>query len=73
MDKLKPCPFCGCHLIKRHNHYVAINKNIVDYDYWEHPYNDCVLSERVCEMGSLYEKDIDAWNRRIDNADNQQG
>lgn len=65
MEELKPCPLCGCELVKRHNHYITVRGRIVDYDYWEHPINDCVLSERVCEMGSLHEEDIEAWNRRV--------
>lgn len=63
--KLKPCPFCGAQLEKRHNHYIAIDGTTVDYDFYEHPYNGCVLEDRLCEQGCLFENDIKKWNERV--------
>ena len=62
-----PCPFCGEQLIKKHNCYIAVDKTKVEYDYWEHPANDCVLSDRCSEEGDLYVYDIPYWNRRANN------
>ena len=63
--ELKPCPFCGAHLEKRHNHYITIDGTTVDYDYYSHPFNGCVLEKRLNEMGILFEKDIQKWNERV--------
>ena len=63
--ELKPCPFCGAQLEKGHNHYTTIDGTTVDYDYYSHPFNGCVLEKRLNEMGILFEKDIEKWNARI--------
>ena len=63
--ELKPCPFCGAQLEKRHNHYTAIDGTTVDYDYYSHPFNGCILEERLNEMGILLESDIEKWNERV--------
>ena len=64
--ELKPCPFCGAQLEKVHNHYISIEGTTVDYDYYSHPLNGCILEDRICEMGCLYdEDDIEKWNARI--------
>lgn len=67
MTKLKPCPFCGAQLIKKRQDYIAVGGCRVQYDYWEHPLNGCVLEERASEMNSLLENDIERWNRRTNN------
>lgn len=64
MTDLKPCPFCGCPLIKKHIRYRAIGNKIVDYDAWEHPFNGCVLDDGVPEGFTIYAEHIEAWNRR---------
>ena len=63
--ELKPCPFCGAQLEKGHNHYTTIDGTTVDYDYYSHPFNGCVLEKRLNEMGILFETDIEKWNERI--------
>ena len=63
--ELKPCPFGGAQLEKGHNHYIAIDGTTVDYDFYEHPYNGCVLEDRLCEQGCLFENDIEKWNERV--------
>lgn len=64
--ELKPCPFCGCELEKKHIHYVAVGNKAVDYDLWVHPMNDCILD--ICisleENFAVRENDIPAWNSR---------
>jgi hypothetical protein len=63
-EKLKPCPFCGCEYTKD------------DDDYWwagEHEHG-CPLSASFrgggCNVTVFDEKeDIDAWNRRVVDAD----
>ena len=68
MPELKPCPFCKCQLTKRHTRYVAITNKIVEYDYWEHPANECILADRICEQGAIHQEDIPAWNRRAEDS-----
>jgi len=63
-EQLKPCPFYGESLIKKHAHYKATDNSFVDLDYFEHPYNGCILEERFCEMGAVQESEISLWNRR---------
>lgn len=65
-EQLKPCPFCGESLIKRHQHYLSAFNTLVDYDYYEHPFNGCFLEGRCCEMGAIQVEEISAWNRRAD-------
>jgi hypothetical protein len=66
MAKLKPCPFCGCELEKKHIHYKAIKNKVVDYDCWDHPLNDCIMAEIAFDNRSIRENDIEAWNRRAE-------
>ena len=63
--KLKPCPFYGAQLEQGHNHYIAIDGTTVDYDYYSHPFNGCVLEERFEGVQILRECDIEKWNERI--------
>lgn len=63
-EQLKPCPFCGESLIKKHAHYKATDNSFVDFDYFEHPYNGCFLEERCCEMYAIQESEISLWDRR---------
>lgn len=65
-NELKPCPFCGCPLIKKHIHYISIKKESVDYDAWEHPFNGCVLDIGVSEGFTIYEEHIEVWNMRTE-------
>ena len=63
--ELKPCPFCGAHLEKRHNHYITIDGITVDYDYYEHTWNRSIHEKRLNGMGILFENDIEKWNERV--------
>ena len=63
--ELKPCHFCGAQLEQGHNHYIAIDGTTVDYDYYSHPFNGCVLEERFEGVQILRECDIEKWNERI--------
>lgn len=61
MNKLKPCPFCGCNL--------TLSKTGTEY---EHPDNNCFLSFADSEYGCVWfpvrdMESIEAWNRRADN------
>ena len=66
MAELKPCPFCKCQLIKHHTHYENYKGNVIDYDYWKHPYNECFLAYRMCDQDVLMELEVEAWNRRAE-------
>lgn len=57
--ELKPCPFCGEHLIKKEGRERGGDY----YIYYDHPFNDCVL-----ENLSIEDYEAEAWNRRADNA-----
>lgn len=60
MAELKPCPFCGAE-------YKRPNGEILKYGIsgkeWMHWRNGCILGGFL-----IKEKDIEAWNRRADNA-----
>ena len=62
--ELKPCPFCGAKLEQGHNHYIAINGKTVDYYYYVHPLNGCILEDRICGAQCLSESEIKQWNER---------
>ena len=66
MENLKPCPFCGVELEKKHIHYIAVDNTDVDYDLFEHPMNGCILD--ICisldANFAVRKEDIVAWNRR---------
>lgn len=62
--EIKPCPFCGAQLKKGHNHYIAIDGTTVDYDYYTHPFNGCVLEDSFEGCHILRERDIEKWNKR---------
>ena len=47
-EELKPCPFCGCQLIK-------LSENL-----YQHPKSDCWESSAYVDG----DKAIEAWNRR---------
>ena len=40
--ELKPCPFCGEMLEKKH---VRKTKSRNGYDYYQHPDNECILAD----------------------------
>ena len=63
--ELKPCPFCGAQLEKVHNHYISIEGKEVDYDYYSHPFNGCLLEDRFEGVHILRECDIEKWNERV--------
>ena len=63
--ELKPCPFCGAQLEKIHNHYISICGTTVDYDYYSHPLNGCLLEDRFDGAYILRECDIEKWNERV--------
>lgn len=61
MEKIKPCPFCGCDL------------EIDDLGFATHPANDCALSDvgdrdvwsPFC-MDLRQKEEVEAWNRRVE-------
>jgi len=69
VSKIKPCPFCGALLEKKHREYWGTNsskkKELVSYDYWEHPLNGCIIDFASPEGFYVYEDTIDDWNRRV--------
>lgn len=70
MAELKPCPFCGKHLIKKQNHSRLLSGKVIDYTYWTHEDSrDCILGALLTERKGnfLFESDIEQWNRRADN------
>lgn len=60
--ELKPCPFCGSYLEKHHFKHQTINGAFVEYDYYEHPLNDCILSDRISEMSAIRKEEVEKWN-----------
>ena len=70
MAELKPCPFCGEHLIKKSSHNRLPSGKVIDYTYWTHEESrDCILGALLTERKGhfLLESDIEQWNRRADN------
>ena len=64
MSDLKPCPFCGEMLEKKH---VRKTKSRNGYDYYEHPDNECILAD--VDDGyplTVFNNEVDDWNRRAD-------
>lgn len=55
MAELKPCPFCGAES-KPFGDLLRTQKK----DEWMHWRNGCIL-------GGLVIKDVEAWNRRVEN------
>lgn len=47
-DKLKPCPFCGNHLVERHN------------GWFDHPKGKCILSGKAFPKGHIGQWNIRA-------------
>lgn len=60
-----PCPFCGQHLVKKHMRYTVMHGKIIEYNHYDHPQNECILADRICEYYTIRETDIDKWNHRI--------
>jgi hypothetical protein len=64
MSELKPCPFCGEMLERKH---VRKTKSRNGYDYYMHPDNECILADVYDGFPLLvFEDDIDDWNRRAE-------
>ena len=64
MSELKPCPFCGEMLERKH---VRKTKSMKGYDYYIHHDNECILADVYEGFHlSVFEDDIDDWNRRAE-------
>ena len=64
MIELKPCPFCGEMLERKH---VRKTKRMKGYDYYQHPDNECVLADVYDGFPfKMFYDDVDDWNRRAD-------
>ena len=58
MDKLKPCPFCGAHLVYEEYTCEAIPGKPT-LRYYKHPKNMCFLD--MCEVDL---DEVPSWNYR---------
>lgn len=68
MIELKPCPFCNEPLEMKHMKYNTIKHTVVEYDYWEHKENGCILARAISDEGLfVQEEDVEDWNRRANN------
>ena len=62
--ELKPCPFCGEKLDKKH---VRKTKLRYGFDYYQHPDNECVLADVADGFPiTVFDNDVDDWNRRAE-------
>ena len=62
--ELKPCPFCGEMLERKH---VRKTKNRKGYDYYQHPCNECILADVYDGYPlTVHSDEIDDWNRRAE-------
>ena len=64
MIELKPCPFCGEMLKRKH---IRKTKSRNGYDYYTHPDNECILADVNDGIPlSLYVDEVGDWNRRAE-------
>ena len=65
MSELKPCPFCGKMLERKH---VRKTKSRNGYDYYMHPDNECILADvdDGFPLTVFDNNDVDDWNRRAE-------
>ena len=62
--ELKPCPFCGKMLERKH---VRKTKSRNGYDYYMHPDNECILADVDDGLPfTVFDDDVDDWNRRAE-------
>ena len=62
MSDLKPCPFCGEMLDKKH---VRKTRFRYGFDYYQHPDNECILADVADGFPiTVLDDDVDDWNRR---------
>jgi len=64
MSDIKPCPFCGEMLEKKH---VRERWFMYGFDYYQHPDNKCILAnvEDLFPI-TVSDKNVDDWNRRAE-------
>lgn len=61
--ELKPCPFCGEMLERKH---IRKTKYGNGCDYYRHPDNECILASADDALPlTVFDINVDDWNRRV--------